>query len=80
MKTKTMYVCKADLDNYKNFIVSEVKDGRMDFEVEIRWKEPKIKIEITESEFDELAKEWDRTPSAREKFNFLKQKLFGVEK
>ena len=77
MKTKTMYVCKADLDNYKNFIVSEIKEDRQDFEVEIRWLEPEKKIEITESEFDKIIGEY---PLDTNEINSLKQKLFGAEK
>ena len=42
MKTKTMYVCKADLDNHKKFIVSEVKEGRQHFEVQISWQEQEL--------------------------------------
>ena len=75
-----MYVCKSDLDNYKNFIVSEVKDGRMNFEVEIRFKEPEKKIEITESEFEKI---WDESLAMRTEIRFskefynFKQKRFG---
>lgn len=77
MKTKTMYVCKADLGNYKNFIVSEVKEGRMNFEVQISWQEPEREVTIKESKLGEIIGEY---PLDTNEVSSLIEKLFGAEK
>ena len=88
--TKTFYVNDIYLEAIKSefdrsIVIRQRDEAGLDGiaypatnKIQISWQEPEKKIEITESEFDELAKEWNRTPSEKEKFNFLRQRLFGA--